>query len=346
MSNICGGLSVPELQKAAGALVDQEALTRLGSPATLPLVLWGLLTVIVFGLSVAYWQSSWFERTRIVPPETLTANLLAAAEALNAAAVAAPSSVASLASTAQALAAAARVPNADRKHLAVSAASLLAAAAGVPEAAALSTAAAKLSAAATAPSEVEEDETTQRNVALSSTLVAYFGVCTLLMLWYFYRVSRLEATHLAFLYPPSASTSTLVQGVGLSLFSVGGLVASVLCVLYFTHTTTDAMLYTFLSLLGVALSVIVGLVYANFVQCRKSGSSVPDTHLVCAKEAVTRSREQARSRLAEAQRDVTHLEQSSPSQLLGDLSRGTGAFSRSVAQSRAPPPAPQLSHPK
>ena len=123
----------------------------------------------------------------------------------------------------------------------------------------------------------------KRSRSVSIALIIYFSLCIFIMFYYFSQVLGLTKGQLTFFYPEKQVWSVMAQGVLIGFFTICGLFSSIMCLLYFYDINTNAAIYAVMSLLGISLSVIVGLAFSAYLRCQV-GESYTDSEIACVKE--------------------------------------------------------------
>ena len=126
------------------------------------------------------------------------------------------------------------------------------------------------------------------------------------MFYYFYQVLSLSKNQLTFFYPENQVWSVVTQGVMIGFFTICGLFASIMCLLYFYEINTNVAVYAIMSLLGLSLSVIVGLAFSAYLRCQ-FGESFSASEIECVKEFILSSTKQVMEQAAQSQQTANAL---------------------------------------
>ena len=126
------------------------------------------------------------------------------------------------------------------------------------------------------------------------------------MFYYFYQVLSLSKNQLTFFYPENQVWSVVTQGVLIGFFTICGLFASIMCLLYFYEINTNVAVYAIMSLLGLSLSVIVGLAFSAYLRCQ-FGESFSASEIECVKEFLLSSKKQVMEQAAQSQQTANAL---------------------------------------
>jgi hypothetical protein len=146
----------------------------------------------------------------------------------------------------------------------------------------------------------------KRSRSVSIALIIYFSLCILIMFYYFYIVLSLSKNQLTFFFPENQVWSVVSQGVLIGFFTICGLFSSIMCLLYFYDINTNAAVFAVMSLLGISLSVIVGLAFSAYLRCQV-GESFSASEIECVKEFLQTMKKQATLQASASQQTANAL---------------------------------------